>query len=1774
MSKKNEQIGAQVGVTLIVALILLLAWEYFLKPLLFGATLSQSGNYSVFQRWEFITACLVIVCLSLIIPFRKIRQLHEEVKLVEESLAGEKTLSRIFFSVDNSILIVVDTANQIMQVNKKALKFLGYKEEDLLGKDWMAFLIRNKEREVLRREFIAFVNDPSKQFKMFTTPVHDKSNKEHRVEWQAAMLKDERDQVYGTIISGQDVTAQTSLTKDLETIKSKYDPQIKKLTNELNENKQKYHQEAIKTAHAKARFKFWFDLEKNLLSLKPSDLSNQDYFNQKMNQVLEDYGTLSNVDHGFINLISEDGQTMNNTHIWVSDEPDMEPDSDPIKLSTLPWLNQKLNDREALHIPNVGELPKEAGAEKKFLNKQGAKSLLLVPLVSDETILGCIGFETIHEQKSWDSDEVEILKIIARQMSNLLHPPQGASGGAPTIDNSFGDPDLDWNEEELGLGFDEPLKDDDILELQGRVGEEIKERITSLETVKTELENKLKLSKASEAKLKSAQTEMEEKLQTKTLELKKLNNLLEQEKLTKQNLEEQIKALQENEDNTIGNDEQLEALQTKLEETKKAKEDLESKISNKEESAQKELVSKTQELQKLKQALEDEKKLREALQSQKPGEAKSALATNLEKQLSNKSIELQKVQAQLENELRTKEKLEEKVKIEHTVLEKKIADREAEIAELKSQLESTQHSMSGKNYKASKTRTQENPEEEYKNEVQNFKKEIENLKALLEEKTVQLQSLQKDYEEFRENAPSEEELENLQSLVDSKDLEIQQIQESLDEAHVAKNWVETEYTQLKKDLEKYKENLEVLEASRTLLESDLEELRGIQDKLDLQTGELKELKHDMGNLEIANQQMLRDLEEKNYLIEDLQYQNQRLDKVDLPLFTMNTQGTIMSWNQGAQELTGYLEEAAQGQSLSFLFPPGEEIELKRDVLDPLQEKGSATLILPLTFGNGLQENCKKGLISLALFKNGDEAKEAFGVLVDISHDPKADEEIKQLRTKLEGELQSLKEIAETEKQEVKNYYDSILKKSGLVPIILSADFNILQVGPDAESNLGWNRQEVENRNFFEHIMPGKDWKAMESTAQETLKNKGVYQFENLTPAQDSEKRTLFWNLIYEKKGGQESAPIIAIAQDIHEMRERENNIKQREALLSSIIDQAVDGFVTIDESGIIQSINSTAETMFGYRSAEVIGHNVSILMPEPYRSEHGNYLSRFLQTGKSNLVGKEPREFPGQHKDGSTFPVEIAVREIYQGYRRMFVGIIHDVRKRKEFEIASMENEEKFRKLMEAETDAILLVNLSDNQLLDGNEAATKLFGYGRGELGKLKYTDLVVNGSSSEFSGGTQGSALGLHPRKKSNLAHFTKRDGTVFSAQVVISSFLVQNEKLSLNIIRDVTPQIRAEETIQESERHLNDILNQASLPIYIKDMNGRYLLANTAFQKLFHVRRDQLIGKSDHEIFPADIADILSESDRQALDKGQNVESQDSILHDDGIHNYTMIKHPMRNSSGILYGVCGILNDNTNRNRLESELARMKTEFQERMDYYLQSMNQHHEKQIASERSVAATQVLLGLANQITNPIQGIQNILEQLSDRAAMEEIHKGLMMVALNECRRIADLSERLQRCEIPPLGEPEAIDLHELLREILKEPNIVPQDGSIRLEEQSFSNLRTVQGNAAQLKLAFEHLFRNAVEATSGENGKIVLATEQLEDKVKVHIQDTGCGIPEEIRDRIFDPFFTTKKAGKRAGLGLMMVLGVVKNHGGDIDIRSETGKGTTVTLTLPMKPK
>ena len=136
-------------------------------------------------------------------------------------------------------------------------------------------------------------------------------------------------------------------------------------------------------------------------------------------------------------------------------------------------------------------------------------------------------------------------------------------------------------------------------------------------------------------------------------------------------------------------------------------------------------------------------------------------------------------------------------------------------------------------------------------------------------------------------------------------------------------------------------------------------------------------------------------------------------------------------------------------------------------------------------------------------------------------------------------------------------------------------------------------------------------------------------------------------------------------------------------------------------------------------------------------------------------------------------------------------------------------------------------------------------------------------------------------------------------------------------------VTDRKRAEDALRRSEQLLQDVADNTTAVIYVKDADGRFLFTNRRFEQLFHLTTEQIVGHTNHEIFPREIADAFRANDLQVLERNSMVEYEEQAPHEDGLHTYLSIKFPLRDHTGKPYATCGISSDITERKRMEQTL-----------------------------------------------------------------------------------------------------------------------------------------------------------------------------------------------------------------------------------------------------------
>lgn len=190
------------------------------------------------------------------------------------------------------------------------------------------------------------------------------------------------------------------------------------------------------------------------------------------------------------------------------------------------------------------------------------------------------------------------------------------------------------------------------------------------------------------------------------------------------------------------------------------------------------------------------------------------------------------------------------------------------------------------------------------------------------------------------------------------------------------------------------------------------------------------------------------------------------------------------------------------------------------------------------------------------------------------------------------------------------------------------------------------------------------------------------------------------------------------ANDVLAENRRQHAARQlaaREGFLDAVLNTVLEGIVTIDERGTITSFNRSAEAIFGYAAAEVVGSNVKMLMPDPYRAEHDGYLQRYRDTGEARIIGIG-REVEGQRSNGERFPMKLAVAEMRQSEPRHFVGIVKDVSQHRLAENRLGEADRWRRAILDGATAAIIATDC-DGLIQTFNRSAQQLLGYDESEV-------------------------------------------------------------------------------------------------------------------------------------------------------------------------------------------------------------------------------------------------------------------------------------------------------------------------------------------------------------------------------------------------------------------------------------------------------------------------
>jgi len=415
---------------------------------------------------------------------------------------------------------------------------------------------------------------------------------------------------------------------------------------------------------------------------------------------------------------------------------------------------------------------------------------------------------------------------------------------------------------------------------------------------------------------------------------------------------------------------------------------------------------------------------------------------------------------------------------------------------------------------------------------------------------------------------------------------------------------------------------------------------------------------------------------------------------------------------------------------------------------------------------------------------------------------------------------------------------------------------------------------------------------------------------------------------------------LKLTAEIKERKATTAALKEREGKINAILNNTVDGIVSISENNIIETFNPAAEKIFGYAAAEVIGQNLNILMPEPHHSAHDQYVANYLRTGIKNVIGIN-KETTARRKDGRLFQAELAVSEVIVGDRRLFTGLVRDITERKKAEEALKKSEEQVRLLLNSTAEAIYGIDLQDNCTFV-NPSCLRMLGYSDQQqlLGKNMH-ELIhhsyPDGRSLPLDACNVYQVIHDGQGRHADNEVFWRADGTSIPVEYWSYPQIVNGELSGVVVtFNDITERKKAEAALREKTSLLSGLLTSIPDIVFFKDKQGVYLGCNPEFSRFVGKDTSQIIGTTDYDQFSKEIADFFLKQDRMMMDKGEPRHNDEWIQYPDGSRILVeTLKAPLRDADGQTIGLLGVSRDITERRRIEDSLRESEGRLQNIME-----------------------------------------------------------------------------------------------------------------------------------------------------------------------------------------------------------------------------------------------
>jgi PAS domain S-box-containing protein len=638
--------------------------------------------------------------------------------------------------------------------------------------------------------------------------------------------------------------------------------------------------------------------------------------------------------------------------------------------------------------------------------------------------------------------------------------------------------------------------------------------------------------------------------------------------------------------------------------------------------------------------------------------------------------------------------------------------------------------------------------------------------------------------------------------------------------------------------------------------------------------------------------------------------------------------------------------------------------------------------------------------------------------------------------------------------------------------------------------------------------------------------------------------------------------VTAAIRDISVRNDADKHLIQMESRYRGLLEAAPDGMVVVNERGEIVLLNAQAEKHFGYRRDELIGQKVTNIIPEGFAERLIADGTRTAAEALAQQIGTGI-ELNGRRKDGSEFPIEIMLSPLESAEGILVTAAIRDITVRKEAEKHLAQMEARYRGLLEAAPDGMVVVN-QRGEIVLLNARAEKQFRYWRDELLGQKVKSIIPEGFAERLiADGTRTATEALAQQIGTGIELIGQRkDGSKFPIEIMLSPLESAEGILVTAAIRDITVRKDAETHLAQMEGRYRGLLEAAPDGMVVVNERGEIVLLNAQSEKQFGYLRNELIGRKVKSIIPEGFAErLIADGTRTAAEAlaqhiGTGIELN-GLRKDGSEFPIEIMLSPLESAEGIL--VTAAIRDITTRKEAEALLVQNVKE--------LNRSNQELE------------QFAYVASHDLQEPLRMVASYTQLLSRRykGKLDSDADDFIAFAVDGANRMQRLiQDLLTFSRVGKKGQEDLLDISSddaLEQAILNLRGAIGDSGAIV----THGTMPEVKANEIQLTQLFQNLVGNAIKYQGPGIPHIhISAAKNGAPKWIFSVQDDGLGIDPQFFERIFGMFQRLHKRDEfeGTGMGLAICKKIVERHGGKISVESAPGKGSTFHFTLAESEK